>query len=121
MFHRQTDASKVALVALVERLRADGAVLLDVQWATPHLASLGVVAIPRPEYHRRLAAALDFPRPSAWESRPPESVSRSNLPDFSPDVASVAQRPDARSLRTVIAKFDHIPPSGPKHASWRPV
>jgi leucyl/phenylalanyl-tRNA--protein transferase len=68
MFHRQTDASKVALVALVERLRAGGATLLDVQWVTPHLASLGVVAISRAEYHRRLAAALDFPRPSAWEA-----------------------------------------------------
>ncbi len=67
MFHRQTDASKVALVALVERLRRGGARLLDVQWVTPHLASLGAVAIPRAEYHRRLAEALDFPRASAWE------------------------------------------------------
>lgn len=59
MFHRQTDASKVALVGLVERLRAGGATLLDVQWVTPHLASLGAVTIPRAEYHRRLAGALD--------------------------------------------------------------
>lgn len=68
MFHRQTDASKVALVALVERLGQGGASLLDVQWVTPHLESLGAVAIPRAEYHRRLAAALDFPRPNAWVS-----------------------------------------------------
>jgi leucyl/phenylalanyl-tRNA---protein transferase len=66
MFHRQTDASKVALVALVDRLVLGGAALLDVQWVTPHLASLGAVAIPRAEYHRRLAAALDFPEVSAW-------------------------------------------------------
>ncbi len=59
MFHRATDASKVAVVHLVDWLRADGTVLLDVQWATPHLVSLGAVAISRLEYLRRLTAALD--------------------------------------------------------------
>jgi leucyl/phenylalanyl-tRNA--protein transferase len=58
MFHRRRDASKVALVGLVERLRATGAVLLDIQWLTPHLASLGAVEISRAEYLRRLSAAL---------------------------------------------------------------
>ena len=58
MFHRVTDASKVALVALVEHLRDIGAVLLDVQWLTEHLASLGAVEIPRTEYLRRLDLAL---------------------------------------------------------------
>ncbi len=54
------DASKVALVALVERLRSAGpdGRLLDVQWATPHLVSLGVVEVSRVDYLRRLAAAL---------------------------------------------------------------
>lgn len=61
MFHRQRDASKVALVALVERLGAIGAVLLDVQWLTPHLASLGAVEIERTEYLRRLEVALGTP------------------------------------------------------------
>jgi leucyl/phenylalanyl-tRNA--protein transferase len=62
MFHRETDASKVALVGLVERLRADGADrLLDVQWRTPHLASLGVVEIARDDYLARLPAALALP------------------------------------------------------------
>lgn len=61
MFHRETDASKAALAALSERL-GEGA-LLDVQWCTPHLASLGAVEIPREEYLRRLAAALDAPPP----------------------------------------------------------
>jgi len=67
MFHRQTDASKVALVALVDRLNRGGASLLDIQWVTPHLASLGAVAIPRAEYHQQLAEALLFPRASAWD------------------------------------------------------
>jgi leucyl/phenylalanyl-tRNA--protein transferase len=58
MFHDATDASKVALLALVERLRAEGAELLDVQWLTPHLASLGAIEIPRAEYLRRLRHAV---------------------------------------------------------------
>jgi leucyl/phenylalanyl-tRNA--protein transferase len=57
-FHRTRDASKVALVALVDLLRAGRAALLDVQWTTPHLASLGAIDIPRNEYLRRLDAAL---------------------------------------------------------------
>ena len=58
MFHARRDASKVALWALVESLRLDGAVLFDVQWTTPHLTSLGAVDIGRREYLRRLRAAL---------------------------------------------------------------
>lgn len=58
MFSTATDASKVALVHLVEWLNETDAVLLDVQWATTHLVSLGVVEIPRSDYLRRLAAAL---------------------------------------------------------------
>ena len=61
-FHRRTDASKVALAALVERLReAGGARLLDVQWTTDHLRTLGARDVPRPEYVRRLRAALAAP------------------------------------------------------------
>ena len=68
MFYRPEigrDASKVALVALVEVLqRAGGADrLLDVQWQTPHLASLGAVELSREEYLRRLALALPLPAP----------------------------------------------------------
>ena len=58
MFHRQRDASKVALMALVDLMRASGMRLLDVQWSSAHLASLGVVEIPRAEYLRRAAAAV---------------------------------------------------------------
>ncbi len=59
MFHRETDASKVALVVLVERLRAQGFVLLDIQWVTPHLARFGAVEVTRGEYLTQLATALD--------------------------------------------------------------
>jgi leucyl/phenylalanyl-tRNA--protein transferase len=62
MFHTATDASKVALVALVERLRVGGGVLLDVQWCTPHLASLGAVEITRDDYAHRLADAISRPQ-----------------------------------------------------------
>lgn len=57
MFHHETDASKVALVGLVERLRAGGATLLDVQWKTDHLATLGAVEVPRSMYLELLADA----------------------------------------------------------------
>lgn len=67
MFHHRTDASKAALVGLVERLRADGQPerLLDVQWKTDHLASLGALEIPRREYLTRLPRALALSLPSA--------------------------------------------------------
>lgn len=62
MFHTVVDASKVALVALVDRLRAAGPpILVDTQWRTDHLASLGVVEIRRGEYLRLLTAALARP------------------------------------------------------------
>lgn len=62
MFHLEPDASKVALVGLVERLRRSAQpVLLDTQWRTDHLASLGVVEVPRAEYLSRLAEVIDLP------------------------------------------------------------
>ena len=57
MFHTATDASKAALVALVGWLNDTGAELLDVQWVTDHLATLGAIAVPRPEYLDRLRSA----------------------------------------------------------------
>ncbi len=62
MFSRAPDASKVALVALVERLRERGFRLLDSQMPTEHLRRFGQVVIPREEYLRRLAAALELDR-----------------------------------------------------------
>ena len=63
MFFRERDASKVALVGLVERFFGDrpGERIIDVQWRTEHLATLGVVEIPRTEYLTRLARALAEP------------------------------------------------------------
>ena len=58
MFHRVTDASKVALCALVERLGARGYELLDVQWVTPHLARLGAVEVSRSRYRVLLKRAM---------------------------------------------------------------
>jgi leucyl/phenylalanyl-tRNA--protein transferase len=58
MFHRETDASKVALVALVERLRGRGYLLLDTQWVTEHLEQFGAIEIPRSRYLHLLDASL---------------------------------------------------------------
>jgi leucyl/phenylalanyl-tRNA--protein transferase len=57
MFHHKRDASKVALMALVDLMRDSGMMLLDVQWCTEHLASLGAIAIPREDYLARLSDA----------------------------------------------------------------
>jgi len=68
MFHRERDASKAALLGLVDLLRDEHADrrLVDTQWVTDHLASLGVVGIPRADYLRRLAHALVLPAPQGW-------------------------------------------------------
>jgi leucyl/phenylalanyl-tRNA--protein transferase len=58
MFHEVTDASKVALAALVDRLRTRGYHLLDVQWVTPHLQRFGAIEIPRRRYLKMLEEAL---------------------------------------------------------------
>ncbi len=60
MFHRATDASKVALVHLVRRMQERGFVLLDVQFMTDHLRSLGATEVPRAEYEQRLGAAIEL-------------------------------------------------------------
>jgi leucyl/phenylalanyl-tRNA--protein transferase len=61
MFHRQRDASKVALYYLIQHLRKQGYQLLDIQQLTEHTASLGAIEIPRDEYLQRLAYAVDLP------------------------------------------------------------
>ena len=63
MFHRSRDASKTAVARVVEMLAPWQNALFDVQWATPHLETLGAVEIPRREYLRRLAAAVESPGP----------------------------------------------------------
>lgn len=64
MFHRATDASKVALVALTEIVGTDG--LIDVQWRTDHLASLGAVEWPRDDYLAALPGLVDQPTLPRW-------------------------------------------------------
>ena len=69
MFYRERDASKVALVGLVELLRDEYADrrLIDVQWQTPHLQTLGVTELSRPEYLAALPALIaDVPLPAVW-------------------------------------------------------
>ena len=68
MFHRRTDASKVALVGLVALLDPAGG-LLDVQWRTDHLATLGVVEIPRDDYVERVRRATTQRVPEAFVGR----------------------------------------------------
>jgi len=62
MFHHITDASKIALVALVEHLRARKFALLDTQWLTPHLQQFGGIEISRDHYLRLLRRAVELPR-----------------------------------------------------------
>lgn len=70
MFHRRTNASKMAMAHLVERLNAGGFVLLDTQFITDHLESLGGIEIPREHYEERLAEALHVDGDwSAWDRR----------------------------------------------------
>jgi len=68
MFHRETDASKAAVAGLVDIVAADGDArrIVDVQWRTPHLATLGVTEVPRAEYLRLLAGALTAPLPGPF-------------------------------------------------------
>jgi len=68
MFHRERDASKVALVHLVARLRRGRFTLLDTQFVTPHLAQFGAIEIPRRDYKRLLQAAME--READWHPWP---------------------------------------------------
>ncbi|MEM1345977.1 MAG: leucyl/phenylalanyl-tRNA--protein transferase [Pseudomonadota bacterium] len=68
MFSRAADGSKIALAYLIARLRHGGFTLLDTQFTTPHLESMGAVAVPRLRYHALLRAALD--RPAEFYSLP---------------------------------------------------
>lgn len=75
MFSRRRDASKLALAYLVDRLRWGGFRLFDVQFLTPHLASLGAVEIPRARYRALLAEALAVPADFALPGPPPDTYS----------------------------------------------
>ena len=62
MFHEVTDASKVALHALIQRLRRNGFELLDTQWVTPHLLTFGTIEVPRSVYRQMLESCIDAER-----------------------------------------------------------
>jgi leucyl/phenylalanyl-tRNA---protein transferase len=62
MFHRVTDASKIALAALVEQLKRQRFVLLDTQWLTPHLLQFGAIEVSRAEYLELLERAVNLKR-----------------------------------------------------------
>jgi leucyl/phenylalanyl-tRNA--protein transferase len=68
MFHRKTDGSKAAVAGLVELLSDKYATerVLDIQWVTSHLATLGAISIPRDDYVRRVDRALAYPLPAAF-------------------------------------------------------
>ncbi|MDE2005483.1 MAG: leucyl/phenylalanyl-tRNA--protein transferase [Rhodospirillales bacterium] len=72
MFSHARDASKVALVHLVARLRIGGFRMLDTQFVTAHLAQFGAIEIPRAQYKARLAAAVD--RPARWIAAPEPDI-----------------------------------------------
>jgi len=70
MFHLETDASKVALMALIDWMRERDSELLDVQWTTPHLRSLGAIDVGRTEYLEMLTHALEKQSERAVRHRP---------------------------------------------------
>ncbi len=90
MFSRATDASKVALVHLVARLRLGGFRLLDTQFVTAHLAQFGAVELPREDYKARLAAAIEVP--ARWIASPDPGV-------LSGELRSLAGPPMVTPLR----------------------
>jgi leucyl/phenylalanyl-tRNA--protein transferase len=72
MFHTERDASKVALVHLVARLRRGGFTLLDTQFVTPHLAQFGAIEVSRRSYKQMLRAAMD--QDADWNAWPPSAI-----------------------------------------------
>ncbi len=66
MFHNQTDASKAALIVLISKMVQQGGLVIDTQWNTDHLASMGTETIPRMEYLGLLEAALSLPCPEIF-------------------------------------------------------
>ncbi len=102
MFSRRRDASKVALAWLVHRLRHGGFTLFDVQFLTPHLASLGAIAIPRAHYHRLLAQALagkaQFDPPGYCPDPGSVAAGSSSGSGSSPVAATASSSPEASGV-----------------------
>jgi leucyl/phenylalanyl-tRNA--protein transferase len=79
MFSKKNNASKIALAYLVDRLKKTGFKLFDIQFLTPHLASLGAIEITKVKYRTLLFQAVD-------------EFANFNASDYSPDVSAIAQR-----------------------------
>ncbi len=75
MFSHRTDASKIALVYLIDRLRQGGFTLFDTQFITPHLASLGAIEIPHDAYHQLLENALLLKADFSHQAKTPSAYS----------------------------------------------
>jgi leucyl/phenylalanyl-tRNA--protein transferase len=110
MFHRVTNASKVALRATVDLLRLDGAVLFDVQWTTPHLRSLGAVDVGRQEYLSLLTSAVMEPvqifhNPSCSKSRGAMQILEERGVDANV-VRYLDSPPDRQTLERILDSID---------------
>ena len=79
MFSKKNNASKIALAYLVDRLKKTGFKLFDIQFLTPHLASLGAIEITKVKYRTLLFQAV-------------EEFAKFNASDYSPDISAIAQR-----------------------------
>jgi leucyl/phenylalanyl-tRNA--protein transferase len=85
MFHRSRDASKVALVHLVARLKASGFALLDTQFVTDHLKTFGAIEVPRQRYHKLLEASLIGEADFAGLARPMSGADALQLLELRPE------------------------------------
>jgi leucyl/phenylalanyl-tRNA--protein transferase len=113
MFHRTTDASKVALWATADLLAMDGVQLFDVQWTTPHLLSMGAVDVSRSEYLRLLASARMEPvqifhNPSCSKSRGALEILQERGVDANV-VKYLDTPPDRATLERILDAIDEEP------------
>ena len=108
MVSRQRDASKVALAWLVARLKLGGFTLLDCQFQTDHLASLGVIEVPRDDYVSLLSAALGAGGGVALGAPAASgdffALDRAGLPDPGPDSATVFGPPTGKVIAQLLAQ-----------------
>ena len=110
MFSEEPNASKTALVSMVDRLRSRGWLLFDVQILTPHLKSMGAINVPREEYLRRLAAAVDrkcdfgreVSQPSAEQSEEPLAGRPGGRPVRQPGSSLPPAEPPARQRGSAL-------------------
>ena len=113
MFHRVTNASKIALCCLVALLKSGGFQLLDLQWVTPHLAGFGAVEIPRRVYLRMLASAVSSEADLFRAQITTDDLDRillSRQPSASP-TGQTAAAPGRSSLKRLDSRYQNPPSS----------